>query len=566
MASSRKKQSAAASSVHAVFAEALQHHQSGRLAEAEGGYQRILTMRPRHADSLHLLGVVAFQTGRFGQAVEIIRRAIASDANIAAYHSNLGLALVALGQAENALASYHCALKLQPDYPEALCNLGAALARLGRREEAIAAYERSLARKPDQAETHYNLGTELAQQGRLTEAVVRYRQAIQLKPDYLEALNNLGITLVDLGQVEEALVCYQKAMYLRPEHPNAYNNCGAALAEQGRLNQAVGCYRQALARAPAMAEAHYNLARAMLANGDMPAGWAEFEWRWKTQQLRHADRQFKQPQWRGEAGLGRTLLIHAEQGFGDTLQFCRFAGLAAERGFRIILEVPQPLVRLMRSLVGVDVVVARGENLPEFDLHCPIMSLPMALGTKLHSIPATMPYLLADPRQVAVWRQGLAPTGAEARRMGVVWAGNPRRDNPALAAIDRRRSLDPELLAPLFHVDGWCFFSLQKAGPAAPAAFPLIDHMGQMADFADTAALIMQLDLVVAVDTAVAHLAAALGKPVWLLNRFDTCWRWMTDRRDSPWYPELRLYRQPRPGDWESVVAEAARDLRNNNW
>jgi tetratricopeptide (TPR) repeat protein len=605
------------------FAAALQHHQSGRLAEAEALYRRLLAHDPHHADSLHLLGVVALQTGRPSDAVRFIGQAIASNDKIAAYHSNFGLALTELGRLDEALASHQRALARQPNYPEALCNLGMVLAKLRRPDEAMAAYRQSLTLEAKQPQTLYNLASLLAEQGQLQAAARCYRQALALRPNYFEAYNNLGIVLGHLGQTAEAAACYREAIALRPDHPNAYSNLGTALMEQGQSepdpdrvrngqmacdseqscesvrrtiggaassgrehwsaanarqmavpgafpvrlsDQAVACYQQALALAPNHAEAHYNLGRALLARGDFSAGWQEFEWRWQTQALLSARRLFQQPQWSGGLGGGRTLLIHAEQGYGDTLQFCRYASLAADSGWRVIMEVPKALVGVLSTLRGVACVVAHGERLPVFDQHCPMLSLPLAFGTTLASIPSAVPYLQANDQQAASWGAQIDATASSGAtqdlRMGLVWAGNPRRDAPALAAIDRRRSLDPILLAPLFDIPGWLVFSLQKSGPPAPAHFPIIDMMSKIADFADTAALISHLDLVISVDTSVAHLAAALGKPVWLLDRFDPCWRWLSGRRDSPWYPTLRIYRQPRPGDWRSVVAEVAEDLR----
>jgi hypothetical protein len=292
------------------------------------------------------------------------------------------------------------------------------------------------------------------------------------------------------------------------------------------------------------------------------AGWAEYEWRWKTHQLGRGRRNFTQPLWRGQAAPGQTLLIHAEQGLGDTLQFCRFATLAAARGVRVVLEVQKPLVRLLRGLQGVAQVFAHGEALPHFDLHAPMMSLPWMLRTTLETLPGAAPYLHADTAEAANWRHRLAEIAPDGQRVGLVWAGSPRTDSPALASVDRRRSMPPAQLGALFECPVVRFFSLQKDGPGAPSNLPMIDVMPEMHDFAATAALIANLDLVISVDTAVAHLAAALGKPVWLLNRFDSCWRWLAGRRDSPWYPTLRLYPQPRLGDWESVLSEVERDLR----
>jgi tetratricopeptide (TPR) repeat protein len=607
-----------------LFAEALHHHQAGRLHEAERLYRQVLAVDPRHADSLHLLGVAACQMGRHGLAIDLIQQAITLDGTIAYYHSNLGNALAQQGRLEEATACFRKAIALKPDYLEALNNLGKALGDQGRLEEAVACYRRALdlapnspaaclslgkalrdhgglneavacyrralALKPDFADAHSHLGVALAAEGRPDEAVACFRTALQLSPASPEAHNNLGAALKDMGRPDEAVACHRRALDLKPDYPEAYYNLGIALADQGRLDEAVACYRRALDLKPNYPEAHHNigvafnqqarpdaavacfrsaldlkpdfpeahnnLGMALLGLGDLAAGFEEHEWRWKTRNMMKDFRTFAQPQWRGEAADGRTLLIHAEQGFGDTLQFCRYAPLAAARGLRVILEVPKPLVRLLRGLPGVDLVLGHGEERPPFDFHCPMLSMPLALRTTLATIPSAESYLHADPAQVAVWRERLDTMGGHGPRIGLVWAGT------AVATADRRRSMAPDRLAPLFDLPGLQFFSLQKDGPAAPAHVPLIDFMAEMRDFADTAALIANLDLVISVDTAVVHLAAALGKPVWVLDRFDPCWRWLLGRRDSPWYPTLRLYRQPKPGDWNSVLAEVVRDLR----
>ncbi len=430
-----------------------------------------------------------------------------------------------------------------------------------RLDEAVACCRRAIDLKPGYPEAHNNLGIVLAELGLPEEAVACYRRALDLRPDYPEACNNLGIALKDQGWLDAAVACCRRAIDLKPGYAEAHNNLGNALEQQGRRDAAADCYRTAIAFRPDYPVAHTNLAMLLLAGGEMAAGWAEYEWRWQQPDMIMNRRSFTQPPWRGEAAAGRTLLIHAEQGFGDTLQFCRYAILAAASGLRVILEVQQPLVRLLRSLPGVERVLARGESLPAFDFHCPMLSLPLALGTTLASIPAAPAYLWADPDQVAAWRARLAAMSNPGRRIGLVWAGGNRAYSPVLAASDRRRSMPPDRLAPLFELAGAHFFSLQKGGPAAPGKAPLTDFMDEMADFADTAALISNLDLVISVDTAVAHLAAALGKPVWLLNRFDSCWRWLLQRQDSPWYPTLRLFRQEQPGDWQAVVETVRTEL-----
>jgi tetratricopeptide (TPR) repeat protein len=612
------------------FFAAVQHHQAGHLHEAERLYRQVLAADPRHADSLHLLGVIAYQLGRHDAAVDLIGRAIAINAAMDAYHCNLGNALKDLGRLDEAISSYRRALDLKPDFPEAHNNLGNALRETGRLDEAMASYRRALAHRPDFpdarnnlgnlladegrvdeaiacfrraldlrpdhpdahnnlgnllkrqgrldeaiahfrtalahrpafTEAHSNLGGALKEKGRFDEAVTQFRTALDLRPDVPEVIYNLGDTLRDLGQLEAAADCFNQVLRLRPDDPEAHNDLGITLQDLGRLDEAAACYRCALELRPDFPIVHTNLATVLLAQGELAAGWQAFERRWQTPQLAGGRRDLPQPQWRGEPAEGRTLLIHAEQGFGDTLQFCRYAVPAAERGLLVILEVPKPLVRLLGSLPGNAQVVARGEALPAFDLHCPMMSMPLALGTTLETIPAAVPYLHADQAQAEAWRARLAAMATGGLRAGLVWAGNPRSHAPALSIVDRRRSISADLLAPLFDVPGVHFFSLQKEGPAAPAEFPLTDVMSEMGDFADTASLVANLDLVISVDTAVAHLAAALGKPVWLLDRFDACWRWLTGRDDSPWYPGLRIFRQPRPGDWPSVIERVQAELR----
>lgn len=501
-----------------MLATAVQQHQAGHLEQAELYYRQVLAIDPRNADAWHLLGVAAYQRGHREPAIAAFHRAIAINPTAASFHINLGIALKELGQLEEAITCYGTAIRIQPH----------------------------------QAEAHNYLGNALAEAGRFDAALTHYRTAIDLRRDYAEAYFNLGVTLKELGQTSQAAVCYRRAIMLRPDYHDAHYNLGNALRDLRQLAEAITSYRKAIELRPEFADAHHNVALALLAHGDLAAGWAEYEWRWQTPQMSGVHRGFTQPQWRGEIAQGRTLLIHAEQGFGDTIQFCRYAPLAAARGLRVILEVQRPLVRLLRGLPGVDRVIARGETLPSFDVHCPMLSLPRVLGTKLATIPAGIPALSADAAGIEAWRRRLAAVAAP--RIGLVWAGSPTN------LADCRRSLAPERLASLVALRGAWFVSLQQGGAQVP--FPVFDPMANMRDFADTAALILNLDLVIAVDTAVAHLAAALGRPVWLLDRFDSCWRWLAGRRDSPWYPSLRIYRQKRPGDWEPVLQQVDRDLR----
>ncbi len=636
----------------ADFAAAVRYHQAGKAREADALYRQVLAVHPQHADSLHLLGVLALQVGRPDLAQDLIGRAIAADGTVALYHTNLGNAFNALGKPDASIACYRRALVLKPRYPEACHNLATALlgqnqageaaawlrkaialkpdfaeaynalgnahAALNEPEQAVACYRRAVSLRPSYADAHNNLGAALAEAGQLEAAAGCYRQALGFQPDIAEVHNNLGAVLERLGQcgeaaacwqtaialrpdlaeahdglgtlladaglLEQAAACYRTAISLRPDVARSHDNLGTVMKAQGRLDDAIACFRAAVARAPDAPNPNYNLAIALLALGDMAEGWPAYEWRWRTAAMAPVRRDFAQPQWYGQAashvhrntagretgpelpspgdtpghgpaGSGPTLLIHAEQGLGDTIQFCRYVALAAARGWRTILEVQPALVRLLSGLAGADLIVARGEPLPPFDVHCPMQSLPLALGTTLATIPAAPAYLYADPAQTDVFHARLAAMGKPGLRIGLVWAGDPAM------VRDRQRSLPPDRLAPLLAVPGCHFVSLQKdAGGRLPGT-GLTCIMDEMTGLTDTAALIAALDLVIAADTAVAHLAGALGKPVWLLDRFDPDWRWLTGRRHSPWYPSLRIYRQSRPDDWNTVIAAVAADL-----
>jgi TPR repeat/Glycosyltransferase family 9 (heptosyltransferase) len=384
------------------------------------------------------------------------------------------------------------------------------------------------------------------------EAAYRQRPATLRQAD---DLYRQAVAAHHHGHHDSAIASIRQAIAINPKAALYHSMLASTLRENGQLDEAIASYCEAIALQPDLGAAHYNLATALLLRGEMATGWTEYEWRLKIPALNRTQSIYEKPRWVGDVGGGRTLLIHAEQGLGDTLQFCRYAPLTVRRGFRVIMAVPPTLTRLMSSLPAVHRIVACDEPPPAFDLHCPMLSLPLALGTTLDTIPNGIPYLHADPARIAAWAQRLDGVANRGPRIGIAWAGS------ATLAADRHRSLTPGRLAPLVGLPDVHFVSLQKGSPPH-ADLPLTDFMEEMADFAETAALIANLDLVISVDTAVVHLAGALGKPVWLLDRFDPCWRWLLGRRDSPWYPTLRLYRQRQPGDWEAVLAEVARDLR----
>ncbi len=521
--------------------------------------KRSLDVQPNSPDVLCHYALTLMERSKYPEALRALHRAVTINSKHVESFYHLGNALKILGDDDRAMRAYMRVLALNPKHAETLNNLGTLLNDQKRYAAAILFFHRAIVAQPDCLMAYNNIGVSLAALNMLDEAQQFYNHALKQKPDYPEAWNNLGIIFRLRGQFEESANCFRKALTLRPIYAEARNNLGNALKDCGEMDEAILSYRHAV-QLRDTGDNHHNLALALMAAGRLQEGWREYEWRWKSNQLASGFRSFAQPLWQGELAKGKTLLLHAEQGFGDTIQFCRYATLAAERGLRIILEVQPPLANLMKSLAGVETVIARGEPLPHFDLHCPLLSLPLVFDTSLETVPARNPYLAAADEAISIWRGRLAEYD-DCLKVGLVWAGKPQRHTPDLAATDRRRSMPPEYLTPLADLEDTRFFSLQKAGPAAPAALRFVDHMDQCRDFADTAALIANLDLVISVDTAVAHLAAAIGKPVWLLNRFDTCWRWLRDREDSPWYPSLRIFRQPRPGAWESVVARVREAL-----
>jgi tetratricopeptide (TPR) repeat protein len=508
--------------IQQAFDLAVQHHQAGRLREAEQLYRRILAQQPEHAGAMHSLGVIAHQVGRNDVAVDLIRRAIALNPNNAKAHNNLGNVLTDKGQLDEAIAALRQAIALNPNLPEA----------------------------------HSNLGSVLRDKGQLDEAIAACRQAIGLRGNYAEAHNNLGNALKDKGQLDEAIAAFRQAIALNPNSPEAYSNLGYALKENGQLDDAIAACRQAIALSPNFAEAHHNLSLTLLARGDFQPGWEEYEWRWKCKDFPSPPRNFAQPPWDGCPLEGRTLLLYAEQGLGDGLQFIRYVLLASQRGGKIIVECQAELQRLFQAMAGRCQIVARGQPLPGFDLHCPLLSLPHVFRTDLANVPKIVPYLHADAEDARRWQHRLAEH-SELVKVGLAWAGNPAHKN------NHNRSIPLARMAPLGQAPGARFFSLQKGEAAAetqtpPPGMELVDWTEELKDFADTAALIANLDLVIAVDTAVVHLAGAMGKPVWTLLPYVPDWRWLLERQDSPWYPTMRLFRQPSSGDWDSVITRVA--------
>lgn len=512
-------------SIDELLDSGLRHQQAGRLADAETIYRQILAREPNQHLALHLLGVIARRSGHLAAAADLFQRAIESGPGIAGYHVNLGNTLRDLGRLDEANKCYRDAISIDPNFALAYYNLGDTL-------------------------------IEMEDLGALDESIAASREAIRLKPDYAEAHSNLGIALRRKGNLDESIVQYRKALELKPAYAEVHNNQGNLYQDGGSLRDAVAAYRQAIAIRPDFALAHYNLGFALLLQGDMEAGWPEHEWRLKNEKK---PRVFPKPQWTGEDLHGKTILLWGEQGIGDNIQFVRYAPLVAARGGRILLQCRPEINRLLKSSPALGEVVNSSGDLPPYDCHCALMSLPWLFKTDLKSIPVSIPYLHPEPALVESWKQRLGPPDGQLR-IGLVWAGNPQFKD------DRTRSMNIKQLAPLAAVHGVKFLSLQKGAAEAQAKNPppgleLIDLGPELKDFADTAAAMSVLDLIITTDTSVPSLAGALGRPVWTMLQFSPDFRWLLGREDSPWYPTMRLFRQTSRGDWKGLVDRVAQAL-----
>ena len=506
---------------------------------------------PAHADAF-AQALAAYRAGRFRDAEGLCRQALlANPAHFEASHV-LALAQAGLQQHEQALESYDRALRLRPNEAAVHNDRGASLLALDRPEEALQSYDRAIAAQPRFAAAFSNRGSVLERLERYDAALANYNRALALQPDFVDALYNRGNVLKSLGRYDEALASYDRALALRPDHADALNNRGQALKELLRYDEAMASYDAALALQPDNATAHCNAAALRLVTGDFERGWPHYEWRWKKESLAGAIRHFPQPQWRGDIPLaGKTIFVHSEQGAGDTIQFCRYVPMLIAAGADVVFEVLPHLHALMSDFVPKARVIVKGSPLPPFDLHSPLLSLPLAFGTRLDTIPAPPAYLNARPETVVAWQAQLGPKTRP--RIGLMWSGNPKHE------LNQTRSTSLRTLLPLIDVDA-TFVSLQMEVGDDDAAVLRehgeIVHFGRaLGDFAKTAGLVADLDLVVTVDTSTAHLAPALGRPTWILLSFIAEWRWLLDREDSPWYPTARLFRQKEAGDWDGVVA-----------
>jgi len=542
----------------ALYFSAIIAGQSGRADEAAELLEKAVRCNPNVADAHYNRGVALGELERRGEALESYERAIALKPDHVDAHYNRGVTLRELDRPADALASFERVIALSPRHAEAHNNRAVALAQLQRYEEALQAYERAIALKHDYAEAHNNRGVALVQVGRTTEAMADFERAIALKADYAQAWNNRGLAFEELERPVDAIASYERALALQPSYPEALYNRGNALRSAYRHRDAIASYERALTLEPGYAAAHWNLADCLLLLGDFHRGWQEYEWRWKLDRPDAAQR-FEEPPWLGDSSLeGRTILLYSELGFGDTLLFCRYAKRVASLGAKVVLHVQPPLVPLLAQLEGVTHAVAQNSPPPPFDCHSPLMSLPLAFKTDLPTIPADIPYLRSDPARVEGWRQRLGEKTARPR-IGLVWSGSRKLRND-------RRSMS---LARVLELTGdWAeWVSLQtdmlESDIELLASRPDLRDLGTaLTDFADTAAAIELIDVLVTVDTSIAHVAGAMGKPVWImLPRSAHDWRWMLDREDSAWYPTARLFRQTVDGDWANVIARVRAEL-----
>jgi tetratricopeptide (TPR) repeat protein len=534
-------------------------HRLKRWPEAVVSYDRAIAIDPQYAEAYTNRGSALHELGRLEDALANYDRALALTPASAAAHVNRSATLLQLNRHEEALASADRAIAIDPQNAEAHCNCGSALRELGRVPDALASYDTALALAPDFADAHAHRGVALLQLKQYEAAFKSYDRALEIDPSSAESLAGRGRALKGLGRTAEALESFDQALLLNPKSKFCLSDRAGVLQELRRFDDALADYESAVAVDPDFANAHYDLATLSLRRGDFERGFREYEWRWKVANLKFFTGSFTGQPWLGREDIsGKTIVLFADQGLGDTIQFCRYAKLATAAGARVILQVQKPLVALLSNMPDVERVIAAGDPLPEYDLHAPLSSLPLAFGTTLASMPAEAPYLLAPRDRLEHWRTRLATSGG--LRVGLNWAGNPSY------AGDAERSIFLPRLLPLLANEQANFFGLQSGLRDGDAdilrANPDINYVGDLiTPFEDAAAVVALMDVVISVDTAMGHLAAALGRPVWILLPFLSDWRWLLDRADSPWYPTARLFRQARAGDWDSVVSELSREL-----
>jgi tetratricopeptide (TPR) repeat protein len=568
----------------------------GDLKKATACYQKAVQLEPDSVEANFNLGSIHHDQLQFEEAIYYFLKTVQVKPDLTEAHYNTGLAYQAMDKLDEAIASYDKAIHIKPDYPEAHNNKGKALKDKGDLEAALTCFQRAIQLKQDFAEPYFNLGDVLATLGKMEAAIENYRLALRYRPNMIEAYNNLANVLKKRGDLDAAIENYRQVLRLKPDlaeahynlgstlrlkeafgeatahlqqalqlkagYAEAYNNLGLTYKEQGNLDQAIESFSRALQIKPQLAEAHWNRSFTYLLNANFRDGWPDYEWRfqqarWKTLY----PHRYNGPRWDGKTCPDKTIFIHDEQGLGDTLQFVRYIPAVKSHCRKVIFETRKSLIPLLQGFPGIDRFIIRSAKQPvseNWDFYTPLLSLPKIFGTDLETIPADGPYINADAGKVAYWGNRL--TGRRFK-VGIVWAGRPLHTN------DRNRSCKLNQFYPFSKIPGIQLIGLQKGDAAAqtqhmPEEIPLTNYGEEFEDFSDTAGLIENLDLVISVDTAVAHLAGAMGKPVWVLLPFVPDWRWMMDREDSPWYPTMRLFRQKTHGDWGPVFQRVGKELK----
>lgn len=531
---------------------ALKYYHSGHIVEAERLCRKVLEQSPENAEALYFLGIISHQSDKIDSAVDYLKKSVEHNPYNPDAHHLLGMLLQQKGQLDKAGDCYQNALHLNPHYAEAYNNLGNVHKDKGNIDDAIRCYEKALQLSPTLSIAERNIGVCYMEKGSPDQAIDHYHKALRLNPHYADTYHLLGMAYEEKEDLNEAIVAYEKAFGLDPGLAETCNNLGNVYHAKGFFDLSLEYYRKALVINPWLPETHWNIARLLLMRGEFTEGWKEFEWRWQKKDFAPLQKKFSVPQWDGFDIRGKTIFLFSEQGIGDTIQFIRYADLISKMGAKVIVESQPEIKKLLESMSGIAHVVVRGDKSPECHTYAPLLSLPAILGTTFDTIPSEIPYLFPDPQLSDKWMEKTKNSTSELR-IGITWAGNPAHRN------NRNRSFPLAIFSPLAELQDIIFFSLQKGTPSSqakhpPKGFNLIDYTEDIRDFSDTAALINNIDLVISADTAVAHLAGALGKPVWVLLPFIPDWRWLLEREDSPWYPTMRIFRQKSPGDWECVI------------
>lgn len=592
---------------------AISYHQAGNFPAAEQLCRQVLELDPENADALHLLGLIKYKTGDAASAVVLIEEAIRIRPRVSNFYNNAGEAYRSLGNMNEAMGYYRRAIKINPQNAIAHNNLALALMEQKLFSQAASYLETALSISPDYVEASYNLGRLYYQQGNFDEALVQLQKASEIKTDFLPLyvllgqvchrlgklqqamnyfdkglakkpddttlINYKGLVLIDQGELDkavllflellnqnpllveahcslgmafyqqdrldEAMECFQQALSLKPDYLDAQINIASTLRDQGRVDESIEAFQKIIQQHPDLPDPHYGLALSLLLKGDYENGWREYEWRWNSSNSPQQKPKLKGKEWRGEPLDYKTILVYCEQGAGDTIQFIRFVPLLAAQGANVILQCPESLVSLFSQVEGINQVITFDQKITNYDVHCPILSLPLHLNITLQNLPATVPYIIPAASMVDALE-----LDKNKYKIGIAWAGSPLHFN------DRKRSCSAELFAPLAKIEGIELHSLQKLRPNENAPSFMIDHCEQLQDYNDTASLINKLDLVISVDTSVAHLAGALGMPVWILLPHAPDWRWLQQGDSSPWYPTATIFRQSVAGDWKGVIAE----------